>query len=244
MGYTFRPYNRLHRVADALLEGPTSIRPPASEDRDGWLTRVLGIRLHLATPVPGRRMAVYRDPQQAIAIYVDGTANRTKGFLRPVIRHASWDRLADVTKLNDSIRPWPHVPVRLGTMQSRQITLAFVTRLHRRLRRHPFVPYFSSRRGIPPLRAGGGGPGHMSVFVHNGAQTIEYAAPTNGPDHGLARLVIAGLRLLQDQMQPFPLRGWSECYPFNPVADPAGTDAHWTWRYTRRAERVNSPGHG
>jgi hypothetical protein len=74
----------------------------------------------------------------------------------------------------------------------------------------------------------------MSIFVHNGIQAIEYEGLTSGPDRGLARLVIAGFRLLQEQMQPFPVPGWSESYSFNPAADPAGTDAHWTWRYPRR----------
>jgi hypothetical protein len=219
-------YGQLHRVANVVLDGPTSIRPPASVDRNGWLIRAIALRVHLATPIPGKRMAVYREPEEAVALYTDDTANRTKGFLPPLIRYASWDRFADLRRQDrDSSRP--RVQVVLGTIGSRQITLAFIAQLQRRLRRLPFEPYFSTRRGVPPGR-GGGPPGRMSIFVYNGAQEVDYTAPTRGPNRGLARLVIAGLRLFRNQIRPFSPRGWREYYPFNPAGQRWDTDASWT----------------
>jgi hypothetical protein len=225
-------YRRLHRYADALLEGPDFIRPPVSWDRFGYLTRAVSIRLRLATPVPGRRIAIYRDPQQSIAIYTDDTVNRADRFLPPLIRYASWDRLKNLPVLNETDSPWPAVDVSLGTIVNRKVTLAFIGRLQRRLRRLPFVPYFSARRGIPPIR-GNGIIGEMSLLVRNGAQAVEYRAPTSGPDQGLARLAIAGLQCFREQMKPLPLRGWKEFYSFTPATGPMDTDMFWTYRYKR-----------
>ena len=230
-------YRRLHRLADALLEGPAFIRPPVSRDRDGYLARDFGIRLHLATPIPGKRMAIYRQPHQSIAVYTDATMNRARGFLPPIIRYATWDRLKDLPQLNDTDRPWPHVEVTLGAMANRRAVSALILKLQQRLRRVPFVPYFSARRGVAKT-VGGGLPGVMRFFARNGIQLIEYGAFTDGPDRGLARLAIAGMQLLREQLNPFSLRGWKEFYEFTPPAGPTNTDLFWTWRYTRPGPRV------
>ena len=215
---------RLERLAATLLDGPEHLHPPRSQDRHGWLTRALGISVQLTTPIPGG--AVFRDPRRSVAIYVDDTPNRTRGFLAPIIRYASWDRLADLPRLGEPTCSWPDVQVRLGTMHSRRVTLAFVARLQRQLRRLPFVPHFSSRRAAPSGPAGGA-PGLMRIFVWNGDQAVEYNASTSGVDQRLASLAIAGLELLHSQMKPLRLRGRWECYKSSPSADAK----YWTWHY-------------
>lgn len=91
---------RCKRIANVLLEGPECIVPPARLDKHGRLVPVLSI---ISAPIGVDRTA------SSWSIYVDGTTNRDKGFLKPVVRYAYWERPSEY--LVSRVRKWPKISV-------------------------------------------------------------------------------------------------------------------------------------
>ena len=214
-------YHLATRTARAIVAGPYSIWPPRSRDPIGWL--VPSLRLTRCWRQP--------HPEESIAVYTDGTANRKKRFLPPLLRWARWDRLGDLRRVQEDGNPWPVVLVRVGTIGDWPSVASFAKRVQRQLRRAPLGVCFSARRDTPALRV----PRSFSwlgVRASNGLQTMDYESPAIAGDR-LTSLIVEGFKLLAETLEPTSTRGWEEWYDTDPTARPTGRLGGWTRRYTR-----------
>ena len=200
-----------HAAGSALVDGPRALVPPGSVDEFGWLEADCRIVLIGS----GYLRA------ESVAVFVDNTVNRSRGFLKPMIRHAVWNRARDLRRDPH----WQSVRVAWGTVSDWPTTRRLVKELQTGVRNLPFVAYGISRarRGAPINYVPRWG--SFRVEVSNGAQYLKLSSPWLRDDP-FSETVYRVAATLTRQLVRITPRGWVERYE----RDLSQRRRHWDWK--------------
>lgn len=212
---------RISRLGLDLIDGPFSIRPPAETDDYGWLE--CDLRLVIRSRADGN--------PESVSVYVDDSANREEGFIRPLIRHAIWhDMAGDLRRAAAGEQLWPGVAVTIGHFDRAEDVDVIIRELQGRLCAPPFaVMGLVPDRAIPEIECDHDR-GRMRLYSRNGVQSLEYESPALQNDGGFTDAFFAAFSALRGAIQPLEADGWSESYQYDPDDLPDG-GAFWRWDY-------------
>lgn len=197
----------LRYIAYRVLEGPAALYPASGTD--GWYERETFIQRAL---VETKANMMVVNGYESVSIWTDGTPNRERDFLEPVIRYARWDLAADMTETcSEKEREWPTVELVLGSIGNPGNLDHRVSGFHELLQSLPFVPGCIGFRQEEPDMESDSQYSPYKIWMTNGVQCLEFSGyPLRG--EGFTREVFRFFDEIKTQMVIINKTGWKEKY--------------------------------
>jgi hypothetical protein len=204
---------RCIRIGNQFIEGPRALFPPKRIDDYGWLEPQLRITLYHGF----KRL-------ESIAVYVDNSMNRDKGFLPPMLRYCSWNRREDQKAANT----WPSLELRLGRVRSRKAVSALITAIQHQAQTLRFeAAGLQATRNEVKVVDENNFPGY-SLFLANWCQQLDYTSRSIAGDK-LKPHVFQTFGALASALVEIDKTGWRERFDRNLKPESARKD--WEWVY-------------
>ena len=210
---------RRRYIANLLIEGPHAFHPPRSRGY-GWLEPSL--RLEIGN-WPGSRRA------KSCALFRDGTVNRSRPQLTPMIRVATWSSARE----HEHAGRWPLVEVRWGYLRRGSGRVDdYVRKLARALGAGPLIDGGARGRRAGPARRHSGRYEAFTAMLATDERRLEFSSAGFGQERMVKRLE-AGLALLEEVMVPVRTRAWAECFEADLFSPRLVRNRHWRWSGAR-----------